>query len=64
MIAGDSCGTGNTSKVIAGTGMDAYLERYGVPAVDFSAGVKGALSGRRYRRRNLSLPERRRKAAA
>ena len=40
MIAGDSCGTGNTSKVIAGTGMDAYLERYGVPAVDFSAGVK------------------------
>lgn len=40
MIAGDSCGTGNTSKVIAGTGMDAYLERYGVSAVDFSAGVK------------------------
>lgn len=35
----DSCGTGNTSRVIKGTGMDVYLEKYGIPAVDFSQGV-------------------------
>lgn len=33
---GDSCGLGQTRKVIAGTGMDAYMERYGVSAADFT----------------------------
>lgn len=39
VILGDSCGTGSTSKVIKGTGMDAALEKLGIPAVDFSEGI-------------------------
>lgn len=35
----DSCGTGSTSKVIKGTGMDETLEKLQIPAVDFSEGV-------------------------
>lgn len=37
---GDSCGVGTTSRVINGTGMDDYLKKYQVPAVDFSKGVR------------------------
>lgn len=37
---GDSCGVGTTSKVISGTGMDDYLREFGIPAADFSRGVK------------------------
>ncbi|HJB17592.1 MAG TPA: DUF362 domain-containing protein [Candidatus Blautia excrementipullorum] len=40
IILGDSCGVGSTSRVISGTGMDRYLERLNIPAVDFSAGEK------------------------
>ena len=36
----DSCGHGNTTKVIAGTGMDTYLQELGIPAVDFSEGIR------------------------
>lgn len=37
---GDSCGTSVSSKVIAGTGMDAYMEKYQIPVVDFTESVK------------------------
>lgn len=37
---GDSCGVGQAAKVIAGTGMDTFMEKYGIPVVDFSSGVK------------------------
>lgn len=40
MILADSCGHGNTGRVIAGTGMDSYMESLGIPAVDFSEGVR------------------------
>ncbi|MGI6068972.1 MAG: DUF362 domain-containing protein [Blautia sp.] len=39
---GDSCGVGQTEKVIAGTGMDTCMERYGVQVADFTEGVKTA----------------------
>ena len=39
VILADSCGTGNTVKVIRGTGMDTALEKLGIPAVDFTEGV-------------------------
>lgn len=39
VILADSCGTSTTRKVIKGTGMDTCLERYNIPAVDFSQGV-------------------------
>lgn len=39
IILADSCGTGSTSKVIKGTGMDTALEKLHIPAVDFSEGV-------------------------
>ena len=35
IMLADSCGNGTTSKVIQGTGMDAYLEKYHIPAVDY-----------------------------
>ena len=40
MILADSCGHGNTTKVIAGTGMDSYMESLGISPVDFSEGIK------------------------
>lgn len=40
IILADSCGHGSTTRVIAGTGMDKYLEELGIPAVDFSEGVR------------------------
>lgn len=40
VILADSCGHGSTRKVIAGTGMDTYLEELGIPAVDFSEGIR------------------------
>lgn len=39
IVLADSCGNGTTKKVIKGTGMDAYLEKYGIEAIDFSEGV-------------------------
>ena len=36
MILADSCGHGSTRKVIAGTGMDRYLQELEIPAVDLS----------------------------
>lgn len=35
----DSCGHGTTKNVIKGTGMDTYLEKYNIPAIDYSEGV-------------------------
>ena len=40
IVLADSCGTGTTSKVIAGTGMDEYLKKYSVPAIDYSKGIQ------------------------
>lgn len=40
MIMADSCGHGTTSKVIQGTGMETYLKRLGVRAVDFTEAVE------------------------
>ena len=40
IVLADSCGNGNTSKVIHGTGMDTYLEQMNIPAVDYSKGTK------------------------
>ena len=40
IVLADSCGHGTTQAVILGTGMDTYLEKYHIPAVDYSEGVK------------------------
>ncbi|MDC7286173.1 DUF362 domain-containing protein [Blautia schinkii] len=40
IILADSCGTSTTSRVIKGTGMDDYLQKYDIPVVDFSQGVR------------------------
>lgn len=40
VILADSCGHGTTRKVIAGTGMDRYMDEFQIPAVDFSEGIK------------------------
>ena len=42
IVLADSCGHGTTQVVIRGTGMDTYLEKYHIPAVDYSEGVKTA----------------------
>lgn len=39
IVLGDSCGTGTTTKVIAGTGMEDYLQKYRIPAIDYTKGV-------------------------
>lgn len=39
LVLADSCGHGNTKAVIKGTGMDTYLEKYQIPAIDYSGGV-------------------------
>ena len=44
IVLADSCGHGTTQAVIRGTGMDAYLEKYHIPAIDYSEGVKTAYS--------------------
>ena len=36
LTAGDSCGVGTAGATAAGAGMDAVLEKYGVPVVDFT----------------------------
>lgn len=42
IVLADSCGHGTTQAVIRETGMDTYLEKYHIPAVDYSEGVKTA----------------------
>ena len=44
IVLADSCGHGTTQAVIRGTGMDTYLEKYHIPAIDYSEGVKTAYS--------------------
>lgn len=39
IVLADSCGTGTTSKVIKGTGLDVCLESLKIPAIDYSQGV-------------------------
>lgn len=39
IVLADSCGHGTTKNVIKGTGMDTYLEKYDIPAIDYSQGV-------------------------
>ena len=39
IVLADSCGNGTTTKVIKGTGMDTYLEKYEIPAIDYTQGV-------------------------
>ena len=40
IVLADSCGNGTTNKVIKGTGMDDYLEKYQIPAIDYTEGVQ------------------------
>ena len=40
IVLADSCGHGSTKSVIRGTGMDTYLEKYQIPAIDYSEGIK------------------------
>lgn len=40
IVLSDSCGHGTTQAVIRGTGMDTYLEKYQIPAIDYSEGIK------------------------
>ena len=42
IVLADSCGHGTTQAVIRGTGMDTYLDKYQIPAIDYSEGVKTA----------------------
>ena len=39
IVLADSCGHGTTRQVIQGTGMDIYLEKYQIPAIDYTKGV-------------------------
>ena len=39
LVLADSCGHGTTKAVIKGTGMDTYLEKYEIPAIDYSQGI-------------------------
>lgn len=39
IVLADSCGHGTTKQVIQGTGMDIYLEKYQIPAIDYTKGV-------------------------
>lgn len=40
IVLADSCGHGTTKQVIQGTGMDTYLEKYQIPAIDYTKGVR------------------------
>ena len=40
IVLADSCGHGTTQAVIRGTGMDTYLEKYQIPAIDYSERIK------------------------
>lgn len=42
IVLADSCGHGTTQAVIRGTGMDTYLDKYQIPAIDYSEGIKTA----------------------
>ena len=39
IVLADSCGHGTTRQVIQGTGMDAYLKKYDIPAIDYTKGI-------------------------
>ena len=39
IVLADSCGHGTTRQVIQGTGIDTYLEKYEIPAIDYTKGV-------------------------
>lgn len=39
IVLADSCGHGTTRQVIQGTGVDTYLEKYQIPAIDYTKGV-------------------------
>ena len=40
IVLADSCGHGTTKSVIRGTGMDTYLEKYQIPAIDYTEEIK------------------------
>ena len=40
IVLADSCGHGTTKQVIQGTGMDTYLEKYQIPAIDYTKGAR------------------------
>ena len=39
IVLADSCGHGTTKQVIQGTEMDTYLEKYQIPAINYTKGV-------------------------
>ena len=39
IVLADSCGHGTTKGVIHGTGMDTYLKKFQIPAVDYTKGI-------------------------
>lgn len=39
IVLADSCGHGTTRQVIQGTGMDTYLKKYDIPAIDYTKGI-------------------------
>lgn len=39
IVLADSCGVGNASKVIKGTGMDTVLEELAIPVIDYTEGT-------------------------
>ena len=39
IVLADSCGHGTTRQVIQGTGMDAYMKKYDIPAIDYTKGI-------------------------
>ena len=39
IVLADSCGHGTTKGVIQGTGIDTYLEKFQIPAIDYTKGV-------------------------
>ena len=39
IVLADSCGHGTTRQVIQGTGMDTYLKKYDISAIDYTKGI-------------------------
>lgn len=54
VILADSCGHGNTTKVIAGTGMDTYLQELGIRPLTFRK-ASGLPMRKAFRQKSLFL---------
>ena len=60
IVLADSCGHGTTRQVIQGTDIDTYLEKYEIPAIDYTKGVHvdypQGIQARSFWRQTASFP--------